>query len=113
MSRLNEIILELGIQKKEFAEAIGTSPGAISNYISGDRPISKIVAFLIEKTYGISSEWLLHGTGEKFVEHNPDSALLRSLDKKPQIREIIHELNDLPQEELNKILAIIKTIKGD
>ena len=98
------------------AQSIGITPGAISMYATGERELPKSIAFLIEKTYGISSEWLLHGSGEMKVSRNQleqkleeENALLRKLDKNPKLKEIMNHLVDLDKSSLVQILAITKT----
>jgi len=59
----------------------------ISGIISGKTQLTKRIAFLIEKTYGISSDWLLNGNGKMSVDLGEEekkiqeeNALLRKID---------------------------------
>ncbi|WCL51462.1 helix-turn-helix domain-containing protein [Leptospira sp. GIMC2001] len=117
MIDLKKIIKDLQLTQKEFADRMGVKQSTISMYISGERKISKPIAFLIEKTYGISSDWLLNGTGKMFIDLGEEekkiqeeNALLRQIDKKPEIKEIVEILVRMDKQNLAKTLAVIKTL---
>ena len=65
--RIKQLIDELGLTQKKFGEAIGMSPQNIGAYISGRRKLSEGLAARISVTYGVSSDWLLTGEGDKFA----------------------------------------------
>lgn len=46
---------------KEFADAIGCTPSAITNWRYGHSPLGPKMAQKIERKHGIRAEWLLHG----------------------------------------------------
>jgi len=116
MNRLKEAIKALNLTQVEFAKGMGTSQSTIASVTSGKNSLSKILAFLIEKTYGISSDWLLYGTGEMYVAQSEEeiavqeqNSLLRRIEKNPEIREILGILLKLDKKDLAQILAIAKT----
>lgn len=56
---LKEILDELGISQKAFAQAIGVSPMRISHVIKGTRPVTAELALLIGKAFGQTpSYWM-------------------------------------------------------
>jgi len=60
--RIQRIVDEKGILKKDFAVSIGVSPNYIYQIIAGRRDsISEPLAKLIETLYGYPSGWVLHG----------------------------------------------------
>jgi plasmid maintenance system antidote protein VapI len=59
--RLGSIVFELNISQKKFADTLGVSFTYINCLINGKRKnISQPLAFLIEKLYGYSAQWLLY-----------------------------------------------------
>jgi len=60
--RIQRIVDERDILKKDFAASIGVSPNYIYQITSGTRDsISEPLARLIETLYGYPSGWVLHG----------------------------------------------------
>jgi antitoxin HigA-1 len=49
---LKEILDELGISQKAFAQAIGVSPMRVSHVIKGTRPVTAELALLFGKAFG-------------------------------------------------------------
>lgn len=64
--RLELMLKEKGMKKKELAEALSISPFYISKLCKGTRTLSKQTAALIEEKYGVRAEWLLNGIGEMY-----------------------------------------------
>lgn len=66
--RLAELIKELGILKKNFAEEIGVSTGNLSDWLRGKtEPSAKALARISEK-YNVNLNWLVAGKGPMFLE---------------------------------------------
>ena len=60
--RIQRIVDDKGMLKKDFAVSIGVSPNYIYQIIAGTRTaISEPLAKLIETLYGYPSGWVLHG----------------------------------------------------
>lgn len=66
--RLNKIIAEQNISKREFAKRVGISENYLYILTSHSRPgsnlnkiISPMLAKLIAVTFGYREEWILHG----------------------------------------------------
>lgn len=67
-ARLAELIQELGILKKDFAESIGVSTGNLSDWLSGKtEPSAKPLSRISEK-YKVNLNWLVVGHGPMFLE---------------------------------------------
>ena len=53
---LAELILELGVSQKTFADALGVNPSTVNRWLSGEIPISPIAAaaiqFLVDREKG-------------------------------------------------------------
>lgn len=66
--RLQWVIKELGITKREFAERINCSPSQLGDATKGHRGISSTMLRGIADL-GINTNWLLTGEGEPFARH--------------------------------------------
>lgn len=63
--RLNQIIKELGLIQKAFAQSLGVQQGFINNVIKGKKGIGHKVIINIAKEYKqFSIRWLLTGEGD-------------------------------------------------
>lgn len=65
--RLCFLIDKLSIKKRDFAAAIGISTGNLSDWCSGRSKPSHNALNRIEEVYGISSKWLIDGSGEMSI----------------------------------------------
>jgi len=66
--RLKELInVRLGITQAEFADAVGITQAAISQYLSGSREPSAKILTQISKIYHVSTDWLLGVTSKNSV----------------------------------------------
>lgn len=70
INRLEELITILGISKREFAKQIGRSPSGVGDFFSGRSKPSDPTIKSICKTFNISEEWLINGTGSMYNDHN-------------------------------------------
>ena len=60
--RIEKIVSETGMMKKDFAVSVGVSPNYIYQIIAGKKTsISPSLAKLIETLYGYRSGWVLGG----------------------------------------------------
>lgn len=107
----------LGLNQIQFANGLGMTQANVSRMLNGKTQLTKIVAFLIEKTYGISSEWLLYGTGEMYIALSEEekkvqelNSLLRQLERKPEIKEILEVLLRADSKELKKVKEVVKAL---
>jgi len=62
--RLNEVRIKSGLDMAKFAERLGVSKGAISNYIHGRRIPDAYFLYKLCQEFDINPEWLLFGKGE-------------------------------------------------
>ena len=99
--RLQEVINQLNISQAELARKAGVGKGLISNYLNpnDNKQPGGQFALKLEKTLGVSSDWLLEGEGEIFTEEAGTSL--------PAAGE------DTSQEEKELIELFKKTIRGD
>jgi transcriptional regulator with XRE-family HTH domain len=64
--RIQRIVSEKGILKKDFARSIGVSPNYIYQIVAGRRTaISVSLAKLIGTLYGYPPGWVLNGDGDE------------------------------------------------
>ena len=71
--RIQKIVDDNAILKKDFAESIGVHPNYIYQIISGNRTsISPSLAKLIEMLYGCPPGWVLHGNKKTNERTNED-----------------------------------------
>lgn len=68
MKELNYLINKLNIQKKDFAAAIGTTPGQLSRILKGEGNLTTEQIKNIAEIYGVNLNWLITGNGEIFTK---------------------------------------------
>ncbi|GAB1536579.1 hypothetical protein ADMFC3_22100 [Geovibrio sp. ADMFC3] len=64
--RIKQLRNFLGLTQREFADRIYSSYRSVQNWESGDRFISESNLRLLMDEYGVSADWIYHGTGEMF-----------------------------------------------
>ena len=63
--RIQRVVDEKGMMKKDFARSLGVSPNYIYQIIAGKRDtMSESLARLIETLYGYPSGWVLRGSAD-------------------------------------------------
>lgn len=62
-SRLALAILHQAISQSEFARRLGSSPGFVSDVVRGVKKPGAEFLFGVKQTFGISTDWLLTGSG--------------------------------------------------
>ena len=68
--RIRSIMEDLKKTQQEFADFLEQSPATLSSIFNGrTRPSLNVVDAIKAKIPDISVEWLLYGTGEKYVTH--------------------------------------------
>lgn len=71
--RIRVIMEDQHMTQQEFADFLQQSPATLSSIFNGrTRPTLNVVDAIKMKIPDISIEWLLYGTGEKFVSHPSD-----------------------------------------
>lgn len=91
--RLEQVLLERGIKKSEFAGRIGIAPNTLSGYLNGSHQPDMDTLILICDVLGLSSDYMLGRSDNPNIDntHSPnEEAMLsyyRNLTKKSQ-----HEL---------------------
>jgi len=69
ISRLEVLIEESDVQKKEFADSIGLLPSSLSDILKGRiKSLSKKTLLALELCRGINIGWLATGKGERYTE---------------------------------------------
>lgn len=63
--RLDEVITEMGLNRKEFAERLGMSPSGFRCIFQKGVKVTTVMAKAIECEFGINHQWLLNGEGPK------------------------------------------------
>lgn len=66
--RIKEIRTEIGISQKLFGEGIGIADSYVSEIESGKKVPSLTILLAIESRFGVSSEWLKSGKGDKYTK---------------------------------------------
>lgn len=102
--RLQELAKDLGITQSDLAKNLEISPQYISKLAAGKNQLSTKVAAKAELKYGISTEWLLHGVGDKYVEN----AELKLEGKDELICRILY----MSDEEIQATLAYVLTMQN-
>lgn len=58
MNTLENLMSTNGLTQRQFAETIGVTPGMVSQWITGRRPVSIEKALTIEEQFGLQAEIL-------------------------------------------------------
>lgn len=70
--RLRAARKALKLNQTDFAKAFGMSQGGYAQIENGSTPIKERIIKTVCSIHNISEEYLLHGTGEMFVDHAPE-----------------------------------------
>lgn len=95
VTRIQELIKELGLSPSQFADEIGVQRSAMSHLVSGrNNPSLEFVMKVLKRFPQVDTEWLLTGSGsmtgsEKAVEQAVVSSpeLFRDIPELPPVRE--------------------------
>lgn len=66
----------LKLIQDDFGKKLGVSGPAISNIESGERNVTEQMILAVCREFGISYEWLKHGTGEMFKKTDDLNAFI-------------------------------------
>lgn len=97
--RIYEICKENEKSQRQFAKKILFKPAYINKIINNRKKPSERVLIAICYEYKVNINWLLHGTGEKYIGDNKDI----------DIRYAINLINDLNPIFRKLLLKVIKT----
>jgi len=117
--RLNAVIVRYFESQNELSSIIGVDKSSLSSYISGRRPITKKFANKLQKSVGISSDYILNGIGDMMIDNrrspilihssNVDSKTFHSMTKQYILRDEGTKQKLVPIGEMN----IVNLIFGD
>ena len=102
------------ISMASFADKIGVTSGAVSQWENNQKTPSNSVIVLICKEFGINEEWLRNGTGDMFAVSDRESEVARIADTmlnevEPSIRnKLIRMVADAPEEDLELLAKYAK-----
>lgn len=99
--RLQEIIMNYGLTQTAFANSLDMKPNEVNAILKGRRNLTKAITTRIELKYGISSNWLLTGEGDKYATSFPSEDLKQS-ERQKLIEDIEGTISTL-QAQLNKL----------
>ncbi len=118
MDRIGEVFSHLkneGWTQAQVAQEIGKSQQTISRYISGEITITESIAILLEEKFGYRKEWILSGELPKKKDKNSILKEVsriswngRSLEKIPEIRDMLPKILKLKKEDYHSLLKLIK-----
>jgi transcriptional regulator with XRE-family HTH domain len=95
---LKELLQELNLSQRQFAQALCLDPGYFSRIISGKTPLNSRLQLLIENTFNVNGEWLRTGEGKMF-RVSDDSAIKSK---------VLAEINKLSEEQLTLLDSFIQ-----
>jgi len=100
----------------DLVEKTGLPKSAISSYINGKYEPKQPAIYLMAKALNVSEAWLMGYD----VELNEDDdiprtkdALLEYFHKNPQIKVLFSITGDLTEEQLNYLIGLARTMKGE
>jgi phage repressor protein C with HTH and peptisase S24 domain len=68
MSRIKELLKELNLKQKEFAQKIGVTPHTVMNWEKEKKFPNKTSIKTIAEVFGVNFDWLLTGEGGMFIQ---------------------------------------------
>lgn len=103
-NRIEYLIHQQNMSKKDFAESIKTHITQLSKIINGDCQISEVLLCLICQKYNVNKDWLINGIGE-----------MENITEASQSAKILAELyevaKDLSEDEQLYLLDTVKALK--
>lgn len=82
---------KLKLNQKEFAVRMGISPSYLSEVETGKTRPGYNFLMAIAREFGVSADYLLHGSGGIFLEKdNPDIVRLEFGEQNTEVREMLH-----------------------
>lgn len=74
--RIRKLRRQLDLTQREFGDRIGVKQNTVAQYEMGRNiPIDSIIS-LICREFNVNEEWLRNGTGEMFLELDPEVQLM-------------------------------------
>lgn len=70
--RIKKIRKDAELTQKEFAERLGLKQNTVATYEMGRIGVSDAVIISICREFNINEDWLRTGTGEMYIQPNPD-----------------------------------------
>ena len=92
-ARLRQAYKDSGITHRELAKRSHTSVSALSEVMSGKKPLTISYAKKIEEPLGVGADWLLYGD-EEAKEYPLTDAMMKYIKTHPEIRKEIKEKMD-------------------
>ncbi|MBE7413376.1 MAG: helix-turn-helix transcriptional regulator [Leptospiraceae bacterium] len=119
-NRLKSVIEKSGLNQSEFAETLGITQSAISQYLSDKRSFDKPLALAIQFKHKVNANWLLTGEGsmeagsveERLAALNEGMQYTREAKKNPQVKELFDKILNLSHSEREKLKIVIRDILG-
>lgn len=74
--RFKKIRIHLNMKQGDFAKEIKTTQGHVSDIENKRKGVSDRVIEIMCLKFDVNEEWLRNGTGEMFMERDPDEELL-------------------------------------
>ena len=141
IERLKNIITELNISQKDFAETIGITTSGLSDILNGrTKGVTITLAYAIQAIYNIDAHWLLSGKGGMHLLKTPLTGLSRdekiatleakrrarfeeekniplreaveAMKKKPESIELVKLVLKIPAGKYQQLKTILKTFLG-
>jgi transcriptional regulator with XRE-family HTH domain len=111
-NRLESLIKERGVKKKDLAAAVDLSAGMITDMTKGrGKPSLRTISALSEY-FNVSEEWLAYGAGEK-QPHYEVTKIYEPQANRPHMSEALRRLNEEGDEELAEmVLKLLNMKKG-
>ncbi|SHH63392.1 DNA-binding transcriptional regulator, XRE-family HTH domain [Caloranaerobacter azorensis DSM 13643] len=117
--RLKLLREEKNLRQIDLAKILNISRQSVSNYENGVRfPNDELLLRRIAEFFDVSIDYLLGVTNIRNYYHRnienieaKENGIDYKIDKKTALNNLFYEVDDLPSDKIEKITAIIKTIK--
>lgn len=113
--RLSQVLEKTKLRQYQFAEKIGVSSGAFSQFLSGKRYPNKATFLLMEIIFGINLNWLKTGHGEMLIRAMPviaePSEKYQGAKEQSLLKQLVNSSQELADER-KKIIALQDEIRN-
>ena len=107
--RLRAARKALKLNQTDFAKAIGMSQAGYARIENGANPLGERTIKSVCSIHNISEEYLLHGTGEMFVDHAPEivERMTEEFSLDEQEKRLVLTFLEFPPEKRRQIIRLM------
>jgi len=102
----------LGFSQKEFADKLGVSQKAISQWERGERAIPAVILKELKEHLNLNIDWLLTGEGEPFLTSSSEPVKKKDSYEglSQEDRELLELIKNLPPKDKDLVVQLLKRV---